>query len=240
MFNGVVDAQQCLLNAMTVAHNARTNGADKVLVCQVLKRMDAYGINTGNAQTLSYNAMLAGNAAFDAVVRGAEHPILAHPENPLFITGPDPLATGPTRMVGCTFDAAGIHPRHFGQACLALMLDQAYAAAWGTALPYRPSVMPKRAAATARGVVLQWENPQSTESPAALGDTTSGASFLAVKIRRQGVLIAVVYPALINTNTGAATYTTSYLDLEGTSAAGYTIECVDAAGSSSGIIPFED
>ncbi len=222
-------AAQLLADAETYADNARSNGADKVIVCQVMDRVDFSGAARTHSQT--YNAAVKTNAngKFDAVARFAEHPWLTNPSDTgsITVTG----ATGATTVTGVIWDPIGVHPWHFGNACMALMVDKAYSEAWGVSVGYAPSLP----ILSLIGTTLVWSTPASPNAPKMYNSAANAdaPSCLLAKIRRNGALLATIAPATINTNTGVATYTTSYDT--GFSTGTFSIEIVDAAGNSSGL-----
>lgn len=228
---------QVLNDAKTYAANARAQAspATKVVVCRILPRVDASAGH--NTHIATFNAGLVVGADFDAVVKWDEHPWLTQPTDPgtITVTG----ATAATTLTGKIWDNAGVHPRGFGNVCQALHVDTAMALALGISVPYAPSLPTVSGAREAGGMRVNWTTPTSPNAPAFNGDTTSGASCLCVKVRRvragTPTQIALVAPATLNANTGAATYTTTYLDAGYQAGDTYTLEVVDAAGNTSGL-----
>ena len=238
-FNGARTAINLRDDNRTVCANARTKGAEYVIAVQILNRNDSSGGNAGNAIFHAYNAYLETDLGvyFDAISRVAEHPWLSDPSNPATIIIPG--ATGSTVINGLLFDAIGVHPRDFGQACRALMHEKAYCQAASADVPYAPksaSATAVRQGATTK-IDIAFDPPSSPDAPKAPGHTGDAASALRAIIRRDGTTIAVLAPAAIDTTTGECDWTgrTSITDTENPGAAKtYTIEVVDAAGNSSG------
>ncbi len=221
----------------TFVHNARSAGAnppDRVIVCEVLPR--ARWSASSNAAVEAYNTFGAGGLSdpslgADAVCRFTRHPYLSDPECSGAVFVPETL--GATTVVGCVYDASGVHPRAFGQACMALAIDAAYAQAWGVGVGYGPATPQVALTAEPGGARLTWSVPTSPGAPAMIGDTTSGASCLVVKINKNGQKMVWIAPLSVNANTGAATYTTTYFDDEHAPGDTYTVWVEDAMGSAS-------
>jgi hypothetical protein len=246
MFNGARTAAQCLADAEDWATNARNAGATKVLVGEVEYRMGTSGANAGlpNPVTDTYNAALPGSGVFDGVIRYNQHPLLKICNEPGTVTGPGTNVTGATTITGVIKDPSGVHDRAFGLACRALMIDHAVYTALGQAVPYLPAAPTVTAIRSGNNVVLTWSLPASssaTVNPPSIGSvipldglhTPYGSSFRCVIVRRNGSIIATVYPAGVNTNSGADDWTgrLSYTDTNpGTS---YSVQVVDAAGNAS-------
>lgn len=226
------DYQTYCTNARAVA-----SPPDKIIGVQVLYRAVWSAGSNGVVDTHNANLITDTPAYFDAVSLRALHPYLSPCcTNPATITVAGCNAT--TAIVGVIFDPGGVHPRNFAQACMALHDDKAYAAAWGISVGYAPALPTITVAREATGVRLTWTTPTSPNAPCMFGDTSSGASALVVKINRvrggSSSTLVWIAPATINANTGAATYTTTYLDTGYVGGDTYTLSIEDAAANSSG------
>lgn len=242
-FNGSRTAINIRDDNRTICTNARNNGANYVIAVQILNRNDSSGGNANNAIFHAYNTYLETDLGtyFDAISRVAEHPWLSDPSNPATITIPGAGAS--TAINGTIFDAIGVHPRDFGQACRALMHDKAYCQASSTDVPYAPKA--NGATAARQGMTtkvdITFETPSSPDAPKAPGHTGDAASALKILLRRNGTLIATIAPAAIDVTTGEADWTgrLTYTDtLNPDGSIPYTVEIVDAAGNTSGETPF--
>ncbi len=217
--------------------NARSAGGsppDKIIACEVLPRASwSAGSNSAaeafNTQTTS--GLRDPSLGADAVCTFTRHPWLSDPAN----TGSIFVAEtyGATSVIGCIYDASGVHPRAFGQACMALAIDTAYAQAWGTSVGYAPAAPVATGTLQPGGLRLMWSTPTSPGAPAMIGDTTSGASCLMVKINKNGSKLVWIAPTSVNANTGAATYLTTYFDDEFVPGDTYTFVVEDAMGNTS-------
>lgn len=237
-------AANLLTYKQNICANARLAGASYVIEFEVMGRVDCTGGTETVRTTHNTNLNTAGNQGtttnkWDVVCKWAQHPWLQGDGtsasacyNPATLTVSG--ATASTAITGMIFDGAGVHPRAFGNACQALMWDKAVATATSTSVGYAPAAVTPTARAGASGNTITWTTPTSTGAPTIPGQTGDGPSCLQVQIRRNGSLIATVAPATINTNTGDATYTTSYLDAGRTPGDVYTLTVVDAAGNTSG------
>lgn len=230
--NGVTTLATLLGNAETIADNAREQGADFVLVHQILRRKDF--TPTQQALADAYNAELLSSTSFDGVVQGPSHPCLQHPDNPRIFTAPG--ASIDTFVRGNIYDPVAIHPRRFGEACRALMWDLAYCQMMGIAVGYAPAAPTASVSIDGALLIVEWSTPSSPDAPRMAGSDGDGPSFLTAIVRINGEIIAVHPPQLIDANTGDAEYMTSYIDLYDSKVhdGDWTVEIVDAAGNSSG------
>lgn len=225
--------------ARTFVANARINGGagrpppDRVVVCEVLPRAMWNAGSNGLAElynTQTVNGLNDPSLGADAVCRFTRHPWLSDPENTGYIFVAETY--GPTDVVSCVYDASGVHPRAFGQACMALAIDAAYAQAWGTTVGYAPAAPTLTSTRIASGGLrLNWSTPSSPGAPAMIGDTTSGASCLVAKINKNGSKLVWIAPVRINANTGRADYLTTYFDDEFVEGDTYTLRIEDAMGN---------
>ncbi|MFN0010964.1 MAG: hypothetical protein ACKVS8_04885 [Phycisphaerales bacterium] len=216
------------------ARNAGGSPPDKIIACEVLPR--ATWSAGGNSAAMVFNTQTSNGLrdpalGADAICSFARHPWLSDPLEPGYIFVPETL--GATSIIGCIYDASGVHPRAFGQACMALAIDSAYAQAWGTTVPYAPAAPVATGTIQPAGLRLNWSTPTSPGAPSMIGDTTSGASCLVVKIDKNGSKLVWIAPTSVNANTGAATYLTTYFDDEFTPGDTYTIRVEDAMGNTS-------
>ena len=219
------------VNTYATQAAAMATPPDKIIGVEVLTR---YFWSAGsNSVVATHNTNIRASANLHAVAKLTDHSYLNNVSNAGSITvvSNGTTATTTTTVTGSIFDPAGVHPHAFGYACMALMLDKAYAAAWGIAVGYQPSTPTCSVDATGRGAVISWTTPASSGAPTMEGDTTAGASCLCVRIRKNGSTLAVVAPATISAITGNATYTTTYTDTAYKSGDHYTVQVEDAAGN---------
>ena len=210
---------------------------DKIIGVEVLKRQ--FWSAGSNAIVASYNSSLRGSANFHAVAKLTDHSYLNNVSNAGSVTvvSNGTIANAATTITGSIFDPPGVHPHAFGYACMALMLDKAYATAWATTTGYAPAAPTVTATKEAGGMRLNWTAPASTGAPTMDGDTSAGASCLCVRIKKNGSNLVLIAPLTVSAVTGAATYTTTYLDSTYTPGDTYTLSVEDAAGNASGDKP---
>lgn len=204
---------------------------NKIILGECLHRGYWSAGNNGIVDTFNASLTTAATGA-DAICRFTEHPLLGDTVNEgyLTVTG----CVNQTTIIGQIFDPPRVHPRRMGQCAMAFAIDKAYAAAWNEAVGYTPTALVCSGTPEAAGIRLSWTAPTSPNAPHVIGDTTSGASCLVVRIKKNGTKLVWIAPATINANTGAATYTLEYLDETYSYGDTYTVEVVDAVGNTSG------
>lgn len=227
---GIVTNVGLLSNAEAIADHAHTRGASKVMVDQVLDRVDFTTTQRGYA--VAYNTALLTDAHFDGVVHGPDHPVLQHPEDPRVFTAPG--ADFPTFVRGCVYDPSGIHPRMFAETCRALMWDRAYATMMGEAVGYAPATPTVIAYVSGGLAFIEWSTPSEPDAPHMYGlPDGDGPCFITAIVRHFGEVLADYPPEVIDANTGDAYYSTDYIEADnpkihlGT----WTVQFRDAAGN---------